>query len=211
VSFDILLGVIYSSIIISIWGYIGVLTFALYSTTVTNHHQMRMFYTIAVFNIVQAILGIYFITTGNSEWQVVRWTAFSLIDIAYIGFVLGTFKHRWKELVVRTMFWILVLVNVNIYSIWISISVSLILACLASINKEQVIRKYFPTIFIIYSLTTIVPYLTGFTTNSSLFMGVVYTFAFAYGVKKLYNKEKINDAINAQIAIEVESQIGKIK
>jgi hypothetical protein len=40
-------------------------------------------------------------------------------------------------------------------------------------------------------------------------MGVVYTFAFAYGVKKLYNKEKINDAVNAQIVIEVESQIGK--
>ena len=202
-SFDIYIGVMLSIVIIGVWGYIGTLTSALYSTTLTNHHQMRMFYTIAVFNIIQAVLGIYYIITGDGEWQQARWVAFSLIDVAYLGFVMGTFKKRWFELTVRTIFWILVLVSTVMFSVWLNVTMCAILAWLAYVNKEPIVKKYFPIIFITYSLTTVVPYLTGFTTNASLFMGVIYTCMFAYGAKKLYNKEKVNDAIDSQLREEI--------
>lgn len=208
-SFDIYIGVMLSIVIIAVWGYIGTLTSALYSTTLTNHHQMRMFYTIAVFNVLQAILGIYFITTGDAQYQQARWTAFSLIDIAYLGFVLGTFKTRWLELVIRTFFWILVLAGVVIYNIWINITIACILGLLAYVNKESVIKKYFPWVFLVYSLTTIVPYFVGLTTNGSLFMGVIYTCVFAYSAKKLYNKEKVNDAVNTQLRDELKEEFSQ--
>lgn len=204
---SVFIGVALSVAIIGVWGYIGVLTFALYSTSLTNHNQMRMFYTIAVLNIMQAILGIYFITTGNAEWQDARWVAFSLIEIAYLGFVLGTFRIRWLELAIRTFFYLLVLVSVVVYSVWLNIAIALILAWLAYYNQENIIIKYFPWIFGLYAVVHVVPGLVGYTTNGSLFIGLVYTCAFAYGARKLYVKEKVSDAIQSQIDSEVELEL----
>jgi hypothetical protein len=200
------IGVVLSLVIIGVWGYIGVLTFALYSTALTNHNQMRMFYTIAVLNIMQAMLGIYFIVTGNGEWQQARWVAFSLIEIAYLSFVMGAFRVRWLELAIRTLFYVLVLVSVVISNVWLNILIALILAWLAFCSQENLIIKYFTWIFGLYAFVHVVPEIVGYTTNGSLFMGVIYTCAFAYGAKQLYEKEKVSDAIDAQIRSELEAE-----
>ena len=201
------LGVIFSLAIIGMWGYIGVLTFALYSTTIDNHHQMRMFYTISVLNIMQAVLGIYYIITKDTSWQEARWVAFSLIEIAYLSFVIGTFKRRWIELVIRTLFYVVILISWVVYSLWINILICAILATLAYCNKERIIRKHFTWIFSLYAMTSIVPVVFGFTGVGSLWAGVVYTFAFAYGAKRLYDAEKVKDAIAEQIKLEIEREL----
>lgn len=206
---SVFIGVVLSCIIIGVWGYIGVLTFALYSTALDNHHQMRMFYTIAVLNIMQALLGIYYIITGNGDWQQARWVAFALIEIAYLSFVLGAFKVRWLELGVRTFFYIIVLASIVVSNVWLNIAISMILALLAYHSQEKLIKKYFTWIFIVYAFVNIIPVIAGFTTNYSLLTGVVYTSMFAYGAKKLYDKEKVNDEIESQIRKELEDEFEK--
>jgi hypothetical protein len=51
-------------------------------------------------------------------------------------------------------------------------------------------------------MTSVVPVIFGFTTNASLFMGVIFSLSFAIGSHKLYMKEKIDDELKKMFNFE---------
>lgn len=202
------LGVVFSLLIIGGWVFVGYLSYSLYSTALDNHYEMRMFHTIAVLNVMQAILGLYFICTGDGHWQGARWVAFSLIEIAFLSFVLRAFTKRRSELKVRTLFYVLILVASVNYSIILNVTIAMVLAYFAYINPEPIIKKHFTRIFMVYSLTSIVPYIFGYTTTSSLFIGVIFTMYFAYGAKLLYDNEGVGTTMVSDVQAEVLQEHG---
>jgi hypothetical protein len=69
------------------------------------------------------------------------------------------------------------------------------LVVLALLSNEKIIKHWFSWSFVLYGLTSVVPVYFGFTQTESILMGVIFTFHFAIGVKRLYEKDKVDDEL----------------
>lgn len=194
-----IIGVGLSLIIIGLWLYAGALSYAYYSTTTKNHYRYKNIYTVSVLTITQSILGIYYILTGDDYLNPARWIAFTLIEYQFLGFLLRGTSKRQFELILTSMYSVLLLLSTLYLSVWFNIAIAAILVCIAYHSHEPIVKKWFTPAMIIYAFTSIIPAIVGFTTNESLLVGVLFSISFVYGAKKLYDKEHINDKLKEMI------------
>ena len=167
-----ILGVVLSFIIIGFWLYSGALSYSYYSTSVKNHYRYKNIYTISVLNVFQAVLGIYFIVTGDEIFQQVRWLTFTLIDYQLLGFLLRGTNKRQFELIITSVYSILLLLSTLYLSVWFDVAIALILVCVARKSHESIVKSWFALSMIIYGFTSVIPTMVGFTTSESLLTAV---------------------------------------
>lgn len=194
-----ILGVVLSLIIIGIWLCTGTLAFTFYSSKIYNHFMFRSAFLISYLNLFQAVLGIYYIITGDGQYQMSRWTTFSLIEVTMLSFLIRGTKKRQFELIITSVFMTLILLSISYPWLIFNLLICAILSTIAYRSEEQIIKKWFTPTMIMYGMTFVVPSIFGLTTNESLGVGVIFSLMFMLGVSKLYNKEKTDDKLKEMI------------
>jgi hypothetical protein len=109
---------------------------------------------------------------------------------------------RTYELILVSFFTLLVVISYTYWWLGFNLMIAGILTFLACKSQEEITRKFFSISMILYGMTSVVPVIFGFTTNASLFMGVIFSLSFAIGSHKLYMKEKIDDELKKMFNFE---------
>lgn len=199
-----------SMMIIGIWIFVGVLSFSFFTTTKENHYRFRSLYTIASMSVFQAILGMYFLVSGDAQYQEVRWLTFTLMESQFLNFAIRDTKKRHLQLLIQTVFYFVLLMSQVHYSLIMNFLIAGILVAISITSPVEIIKKHFSISFALYFLTALVPAIVGFTTNISLFMGVIFSAHFAWGVFKMYTSEKVKDEIELQIRTKIEKEYKEV-
>ena len=184
------LNVVLNLIIIAIWSYVSVLSFSFYSGGKFNRFMFKNAYVIGSLNILQAILAIYYIVTGDSSMQQIRWISFGMIEMNFLQFALRGYKKRHIELLIMAFFNVLIIANIVHWSLFVNCVISLTLIILSYFSGVKILKKYFTWIFALYGMTGVVPSIFGITTTESLIIGVIFSLSFVFGIIKLYKHEK---------------------
>ena len=191
-----ILSTIFNSIIIILFLYVARLSYSYYSTSKKNHYKYKTLYSAGFLMCFQAVLAFNFIWFGDSILQETRWFIFYIVEVLYMSMLLKNTKlQRRHELSITSLFLVVVLMGTVQWSLAFDMVKVVILIFLGLTSKEPITRKYYTISMCIYGLALLAPSLFGLTGNESLFMGVLFASSFAYASKKIYNKEKIDDAL----------------
>ena len=151
----------------------------------------------------QAVLAFNFIWFGDSSLQETRWIIFYIVEALYMSMLLkNTSLQRRHELSITSLFLVIVLVGIVQWSLALDMMKVSMLIFLGLVSKEPITRKYYTISMGMYGIALLVPSIFGLTGNISLFIGVLFGISFAYASKKIYNKEKIDDALLEKIRLE---------
>lgn len=186
-------------IIIALNVYSATLSYSFYSTSKKNHYRFRHVYTISILLSFQCVLAIYYLCTGDSSVSSARFMAFNLAEVSMFYFIIRSYPNRHFELIITSVFTIIILVSAIWMSLFYNILIALILISLSLLSKDDVLIKWFSISFMLYGLTSIVPTIFGFTHFESILMGLIFTIHFTLGVRKLYHKEKTDDELKKLI------------
>lgn len=186
-------------VIIALWTIVSVYGYSFYSSTLQNHYKFSMLYQAGFLNIYQCVLGIVYVLGITENFQSVRWTIFSFIELTFLFFILRTYTNRHIELIITSVFLIFLLMSTIMVSLIFNIILVLILVGVSLCSKDDILRKWFSVSFILYGFTSIIPAIFGFTQVESLLIGVAFSLHFMIGVRKLYHKEKTDENLKKLI------------
>lgn len=173
--------------------YSGMLSFSFYGTSKKNHFKFKHAYTSNVLLILQSVLAIYYLVSGNDRFNDARWIAFSLAELSMFYFVLRSYPNRHFELIITAVFMVVLLMSTLWLNVWYNVLIVLILVILSLLSRDEILSKWFSISFLLYGMTSIIPNLFGFTQFESILMGLLFTIHFTIGIRRLYVKEKTDE------------------
>lgn len=180
--------------------YIATISFSFFATSKVNHFKFKHIYQMKVLLIFQSILAIIVLITGNKELNSIRWLCFTFAEYSMLLFAISHYKKRHFELLITSIYIILLLISTLMYSLAISLIITGILVLLCLLSKEEIVKKWFSVSFLIYGLVNIVPYYFGLTDTESILVGLIFTLHISAGVVKLYQKDKVDDELKKLLA-----------
>lgn len=193
--FDVLLSIA----IIILWTTVSVYGFSFYASSRQNHYKFSHLYQAGFLNIFQSLLGIYFIVTGDDRLQSARWITFSFLELVFLYFILRSYNKRHIELIVVSLFMVVLLLSTLWLNLIFNIMIVAILVTLSILSKDRILSRWFSVSFILYGFTSIIPSIYGFTQTESLLAGLIFSLHFMIGVRKIYHQEKIDDELKKKI------------
>lgn len=194
-----ILNTLISIAIILLFVYVGVLCYSFFSTSIKNHYKFKHLFQVSVLNIFQAFLGIYFIITGDDVFQEARWISFSFMEMAFLYFIMRSYKNRHFELIITSVYLITLLLSTLWLNLAFNMAIVAMLVLLSLFSNDEILKKWFSISFALYGMTSIIPSVFGFTQVESLLMGLVFSVHFTVGVWKLYHKERTDDELKKLI------------
>lgn len=186
-------------IIIALNVYGATLSYSFYSTSKKNHFRFKHAYTSNVLLILQSILAIYFLISGNDRLNEARWMCFNLAELSMFYFVLRSYANRHFELIITSVFMVILMLSTLYLSLIFNLMIVAILIGLSLASRDNMLKRWFSVSFLLYSFTSIVPVVLGFTQTESILAGLVFTLHFTVGIRKLYMMQKTDEELKRLI------------
>lgn len=180
------------AILIGIWTWSTLMSYEFYSTGKYNRYRFRYWFGIGALNIFHLVLAFFYKIYKDPGFLEYRWMAFMIIDILLFEiFIPKAPKSRSSELFLRITYYVLLIMAYSVNSSGIAICfVSLILLLLSLSSEYPKISKHFRVTFALHLFMNIAPFLFGYVSGMSLFLGTIYSIHMVLGVKIMYNEEK---------------------
>jgi hypothetical protein len=171
---------------------VATMCYEFYTTGKVNRYKFRYWFAIGLLNAFHLSLAVYFLATGDGHLQNARWATFALMEVLYLEIFINqfTFKKRRNELLLRVVFYYLVLLSPVLLFYPLNIAIASILSILAFKSTDE-LHNWFGVSFILYAFTTIIPEIFGYGSDISFFMGIMYMSHLFLGVYRLYKKENV--------------------
>jgi len=177
------------------------MSYIYYVSSDTNRYRFRYWGIVSWLNIMQLLIYSYCVLSGNQEVSVIRYLLFTLINVYLLEIFMYTFKHRSKEMVIRFIYIIILLLywilNNNIFILFGN---AVILAHVSMVYGPELTKKHFMVTFWLYSIYIIIPkaiylYFPDFKYNylTELITVFLYSSHLTYGIYKIYKSENIED------------------
>jgi len=189
-----------------VWAAVSVMSSKFYATGKENRFRFRYWFAIGMLNIFHVLLAFLYKATGDGSFQEARWLAFVLIDALLLEVFIIPVIRRKQELFIRIGFYFCLILDFMGSSPFFIIINAIILMYLALHSKFKMIKAHFFTSFVLYGLMSSVPYFVGFTTNWSLFVGMLYSTHMAVGVFRLYSEERSDEIIKEKMREEKDKE-----
>lgn len=191
-----IVNVFLNSIIIALWLVVGAMSFNFYVSNTENHFQFKSLFSLSSAQILGCIMAYPYILGVTDRFQYARMILFSIMEIMILNFLLRTTSIRrpW-ELVLTSVFMVIILFSTIYNSLLFNILITAILFYVALKSSEYVIRKYYSISMATYFLVSVIPAIFGFTGTQSLAIGAIFSWTFLFASYKIYKKERINDKL----------------
>lgn len=179
--------------------YSATLCYSFYSSAKLNHYRFRHLYQFSILIIFESVLAIYSLITSDTTVNEIRWMAFSFAELSIFYFILKSYSNRHFELIIGSVYIIILLISSLLLNVWLNILLVLILIMLSLMSKDKILKSHFSCSFALYGCTSVVPSVFGFTQFESILMGLIFTLHFTLGIRKLYVHEKTDDELKRML------------